>query len=114
LANLGVRLKFQSSNIQYIPVVEILAFLDLDQNCTFFKGFVSKIIRGRSRKVDVRRLNIGRWLSERNGVLTLGIRRIKGRKMKFVACIRPMILTLEIVKTNILIGSIGGIPPDEQ
>jgi len=29
---------FNPRNIQYIPVVEIFAFLDLEQNWTFFKG----------------------------------------------------------------------------
>jgi hypothetical protein len=35
---LSVRLKFNPRNIQYIPVVKIISFLDLDQNWTFFKG----------------------------------------------------------------------------
>jgi len=26
-------------NIQYIPPVKIFAFLELEQNCAFFKGF---------------------------------------------------------------------------
>jgi hypothetical protein len=29
---------FNPRNIQYIPAVKIIAFLDLDQNWTFFKG----------------------------------------------------------------------------
>jgi len=31
--------KFNSRNIQYIPVVEIFAFLELEQKLPFFKGF---------------------------------------------------------------------------
>jgi hypothetical protein len=32
---------FNPRNIQYIPVVKIFAFLDLDQNWAFFKGLLS-------------------------------------------------------------------------
>ena len=31
---------FTPRNIQYIPVVKIIAFLDFDQNWTFFKGLL--------------------------------------------------------------------------
>jgi hypothetical protein len=31
---------FNPRNIQYIPAVKIIAFLDLDQNWTFFKGLL--------------------------------------------------------------------------
>jgi len=32
---------FNPLNIQYIPVVEILAFLELEQKLPFFKGLVA-------------------------------------------------------------------------
>jgi len=35
---------FNPRNIQYIPVVKIFAFLDLDQNWAFFKGLLIKTI----------------------------------------------------------------------
>jgi len=34
---------FNPRNIPYIPVVEIIAFLDLDQNWAFFKGLIKPI-----------------------------------------------------------------------
>jgi hypothetical protein len=34
---------FNPRNIQYIPVVKIFAFLDLDQNWAFFKGLKMKM-----------------------------------------------------------------------
>jgi len=34
---------FNPRNIQYIPVVKIFAFLDLDQNWTFSKGLIITI-----------------------------------------------------------------------
>jgi hypothetical protein len=33
---------FNPRNISYIPVVEIFAFLDLEQNLTFFKGLLKE------------------------------------------------------------------------
>jgi len=35
---LGSGSNFNPQNIQYIPVVKIFAFFDLDQNWAFFKG----------------------------------------------------------------------------
>jgi len=32
---------FNPRNIQYIPVVEIFAFLELEQKLTFFKGLIN-------------------------------------------------------------------------
>jgi len=34
---------FNPRNIQYIPVVEIFAFLELEQKLPFFKGLIIKI-----------------------------------------------------------------------
>jgi len=36
---------FNPRNIQYIPVVEILAFLELEQKLPFFKGLSEKLLR---------------------------------------------------------------------
>jgi len=34
---------FNPRNIQYIPVVEIFTFLELEQKLPFFKGFIKQI-----------------------------------------------------------------------
>jgi len=39
---------FNPRNIQYIPVVEIFVFLDLEQNRTFFKGLKKYLSRAKT------------------------------------------------------------------
>jgi len=39
---------FNPRNIQYIPVVEIFAFLELEQKLPFFKGLLQKQLKNQS------------------------------------------------------------------